>query len=90
MMSKLARCPLAVSATSVASEQMFSSSGEMSKGTKSSIGKDLLECMVFLYCNATKDDVVAVMAKHVKAIRKELRKKRQDAAMESIIRERVA
>ena len=65
----LARAPLAVQATSVASEQIFSSAGELSVPKRNRIGKDLIECLMFLYCNSNRHDIEQVTAKHVKQIR---------------------
>lgn len=46
----------------------------MSTGKQNRIGKDLLELLVFLYCNATPADVLKVQQKHVREVRKELRR----------------
>lgn len=64
---------------------MFSSSGELASGRASRIGKSLLELQVFLYCNATSRDVLAVNAHHVRDIRKQLVRDRKEAALEKLV-----
>lgn len=90
LLSKLALWALSVPATSVDSEQMFSASGEMSVGKQNRIGKSLLELMVFLYSNAHPSDVTAIKARDVRAVRKQMFLDRTSAAIEGVVRARIA
>lgn len=69
VLHRLALAALSASATSVASESLFSHAGEMSKGKRNSIGYQLLQNLLFGYCNTTVEDVVAVGEKDTKAVR---------------------
>lgn len=78
---RLALAALGASATSVASESLFSHAGEMSKGKRNSIGHKLLQNLLFGYCNTTVEDVVAVGEKDTKVIRMGMVAATQEAAI---------
>lgn len=56
----------------MASEQLFSHTGDMTIRKRNTLGPVLLEHLVFNYANATMADIVSVGEAQVRAVRKEL------------------